>query len=188
MRLWTIQDKAAYEDLCVNNILRCNEKLADWLREDNFKRSYDWLVSEMKKRVGKPFVDVKYPIWAWYLLDGKNVKPDLRRTEFNNYVGEHYILEVEIPDNKVLLSDEETWHVVLNNGYLSRFDDLDAIEEDDKWFDGLPSNKQERVKHESWQNIFDKTLNPWKYVQSTFWELRMEQIVSTRKFVGKRKE
>lgn len=79
MRLWTIQDKTAYDDLCEKGILHCNAALADWLKEDNFKQSYDWLVSEMKKRVGEPPHGVAYPIWAWYLLFGKNTKPDLRR-------------------------------------------------------------------------------------------------------------
>jgi hypothetical protein len=188
MRLWTVQDKAAYENLCKDSVLRCNEKLADWLRDAEFKRSYDWLISEMKNHIGEPPVGVKYPICAWYLLDGKNVKPDLRRFESRNYLGEQYIIEAEIPDSEVLLSDEEMWHLVLNNGYFSSADDITAIEEADAWLDKLPPIEQEREKRESWQKIFDKTLNPWRFVQATFWELRTEQVISARKFIGKIKE
>jgi hypothetical protein len=188
MRLWTVQDKAAYEGLRENGVLRCNAKLADWLREEEFKRSYDWLALEMKKRIGAPPANVEYPIWAWYLLDGKNTKPDLRRVEFRNYTGKHYVVEAEVAESDVLLSDEEMWHFVLNNWYFNNSDDEDATDEADKRFDVLPSEEQDRVKRESWQKIFEKSLNPWRYVQATFWELRTEQVVSARKFFGKRRE
>lgn len=187
MRLWTVQDKMAYNDLCEKGVLHCDAALAEWLKEDNFKKSYDWLVIEMKERVGEPPNGVEYPIWAWYLLYGENVNPDLRRVEFRNYVGEHYVIEVEIPDNKVLLSDEEYWHLVLNGGYFSDAseDDEAAEEREEKWFISMPLVEQERVKRESWKKVFDKNCCPWRFVQATFWELSKEQVVSVRKFYGK---
>ncbi|MDR0886293.1 MAG: DUF3841 domain-containing protein [Clostridiales Family XIII bacterium] len=188
MRLWTVQDKAAYDDLCEKGVLHCDIKLAEWLKYDDFKRSYDWLASEMKERVGLPLKDVVYPIWAWYLLGGKNVKPDFRRVEFRNYLGEQYVIEVEIADDDVLLSDEEMWHFILNDDYFTNGlynDDPSEYEADEAWFESLPFLEQEQVKRESWKKVFDKTCNPWVFVQATFWELRKEQIVSIRKFVGK---
>jgi hypothetical protein len=189
MRLWTVQDKAAYDDLYEKGILRCDTALAEWLKDDDFKRSYDWLVTQMKERIGEPPSGVEYPIWAWYLLSGKNVKPDLRRMEFRNYEGEQYVIEAEIPDKDVLLSDEEMWHLVLNDGYFSDApdDDDDAIEAADKWFDSLPTDEQECVKRESWKRVFDKSFCPRDFVQATFWELRQDKIVSVRKFYGKYK-
>ena len=189
MRLWTIQVKAAYDDLCEKGVLHCDAALAGWLKDDLFRKSYDWLVGEMKGRVGEPPQGVEYPVWAWYLLLGKNVKPDLRRVEFRNYVGEHYVIEAEIPDEKILLSDEEYWHLVLNDSYFSDApeDDDEAEELADKWFAGLPAQEQEQVKRESWKKVFDKACCPWTFVQATFWELRKEQIVSVRKFYGKAK-
>jgi len=178
MRLWTVQDKAAYDDLCDKGVLHCKASLAEWLKEDDFKKSYDWLVSEMKERVGEPPRGVEYPIWAWYLLLGKNVKPDLRRVEFRNYVGEHYVIEAEIPDEDVLLSDEEMWHLVLNDGYFSDAPEEDEAaveyEEDKECFRSLSPTEQERVKRESWKKVFDKDCCPWCFVQATFWELRKE--------------
>jgi hypothetical protein len=94
MRLVTVQDKSAYDDLCATGLLRCNPELAEWLCEDNFLRSYDWLAKQMKLRICDPPDGVTYPIWAWHTLYGKPAKVDLRRTEFNNYRGENYILTV----------------------------------------------------------------------------------------------
>ena len=36
MRLVTIQDKAAYDELCATGVLRCKAELAEWLSEDSF--------------------------------------------------------------------------------------------------------------------------------------------------------
>jgi hypothetical protein len=190
MRLWTVQDKAAYDCLCKNSVLRCDAQLAELLREKAFKCSYDWLAAQMKTRVGEPPADVLYPIWAWYLLNGKNAKPDLRRCEFRGFSGENYIIEAEIPDGEVLISDEEMWHLVLNDGYFGKgaekSDGGKEYEEDEAWFDSLPPDEQEHVKRESWENIFNSSRCPWVFVQATFWELRQEQVVSVRRFIGRR--
>ena len=80
---------------------------------------YDWLVKQMKRRIGEPPNGVRYPIWAWHSLDNRPAKVDLRRSEFNNYSGEHYILTIDVPEEQVLLSDEENWHFILNSWFLS---------------------------------------------------------------------
>jgi len=193
MRLVTIQDKAAYDDLCAKGVLRCKPELAEWLHTSEFRAAYNWLAGQMKLHVGKPPKGVSYPIWAWYMLDGKPAKADLRRTEFNNYRGEHYILTIEVPDKQVLLSDEENWHYVLNNWFFSEaksevnYDRLKAR------FNALPSHEKQKAKKKSWEKIFDVTpfANDWYrrgyYVQATFWELRNEQVITAKKFIGKQK-
>jgi hypothetical protein len=193
MRLVTVQDKAAYDDLCATGVLRCKLELAEWLCEDEFRRSYDWLAEQMKRRVGDPPDGVTYPIWAWHTLDGKPAKVDLRRTEFNNYRGENCILTVEIPDEQVLLSDEENWHYVLNDWYLSEDNSEAEHEKTELWFDSLSPSERLEVKQNSWERIFnvDTFENEWRrsgcFVQATFWELRMEQVISARRFVGRQK-
>jgi hypothetical protein len=191
MRVWTIQDKAAYGDLCDKGVLRCDTRLSEYLTESSFEKAYGWLASEMKERVGQPPKGVEYPIWAWYLLSSKNVKPDLRRYEFRGYEGEHYIIEAEIPDEDVLLSDEVMWHHVLNDWYIAVNAEKDDItpeyEADDVRFDNLPPDEQECEKRRSWEKVFDKNCCPWDFVQATFWELRKEQIISVRKFIGRHK-
>jgi hypothetical protein len=191
VRLVTVQNKAAYDTLVNTGVLYCKPELSDWLTEDDFRRSYDWLVEQMKQRIGEPPDGVACPIWSWYSLDGKPAKVDLRKTEFNNYRGENYILTVEIPDELVLLSDEENWHYVLNNWYLSVANNEAEHDKTERWLESLALNVQQVVKRESWERIFDVVPfdNEWHrkgyFVQATFWELRKEQVISTRRFIGR---
>lgn len=192
MILWTIQPLSLYEKLLKQGILHCDpEQDGFWgLDSKEFRTAYNWLVEQMKFRVGSPPKDVQYPFWAWALIDGVSKMPDLRRTEFNNYVGESVVLELEIPDADVLLSDEENWHYVLNNWYLHDVNsEEDKWEETDAWFDSLPPDNKDAVRRKTWERIFDKddADNDWKFVQASFWELRAEQIKSVRKFIGRGK-
>jgi hypothetical protein len=192
MTLWTIQPKTLYDKLTEHGFLYCDpEKEGFWgLDSQEFKTAYDWLAGQMKTRVGLPPKGVQYPFWAWALIDGVSKKPDLRRREFNNYVGENVVIELDVPDADVLLSDEENWHYVLNNWYLHDVKDEDGKWEDtDAWFDSLPADKQDLLRKESWTRIFDKddTDNDWKFVQATFWELKAKQVKSVRRFTGRGK-
>jgi len=193
MKLWTIQPFTLYEKLMQTGTLQCDPENVDfWGFEfDNFRSAYDWIVEQMKIRIGQPPEGVQYPFWAWALVDGKNRKPDLRRTIFNNYIGEYVLIELEIPESDILLSDEENWYYVLNNWYLH---DVNCEEEDweesRKWFYSLPSDEQQSMKISSWEQIFDKDSpeNDWKYVQATFWELKAEQVKGIQRMaVRKRK-
>ena len=116
MILWTIQPLSLYDKLLERGVLHCDPKNEGFLGLDmkEFRAAYDWLAGQMKSRVGLPPEGVKYPFWAWALIDGMSKKPDLSRTEFNNYIGENVVLELEISDVDVLLSDEENWHYVLD--------------------------------------------------------------------------
>ncbi len=42
------------------------------------RRNYEWLISQMIKRIGPPPEGVVYPVWAWYKQNGKRKKTDLR--------------------------------------------------------------------------------------------------------------
>ena len=98
-------------------------------------------------------------------------------------------LEIEIADSEVLLSDEESWHNVLYDGYLGCSENETEYEAEDAWFDLLPEEQQVRVKRKSWERIFDidpPMDNGWHrmgmYIQATFWELRLEQVKKVRPF------
>ena len=43
-----------------------------------FVEIYEWLIQQMKKKIGIPPEGVQYPVWAWYIQKGKHKKPDLR--------------------------------------------------------------------------------------------------------------
>jgi hypothetical protein len=186
-----MQDKAAYDELCQKGVLRCKPELSEMITDPVTKPAYDWLVKQMKTRIGTPSEGVEYPIWAWYIHYGENKKLDLRKCDFRGYVGEYYIIEAEIDDCDILLSDEEMWHLVLNNGYFAinagLTEDTIEFDEDDAWFDSLPPEEQLPFKIKSWEKVFDKSCCPWEFVQATFWELRKEQDISVRYFKGRGK-
>ena len=187
MRLWTIQPIAFYVRLRTDGRICCDPSLACNLIQtpDAFQTAYNWMAEQLRKRVEMPPDDVRYPIWAWYALDGKHQKPDLRRTEFRFYHGNHVCLEVEIPDSEVLLSDEEAWHIVLNDAYISAGENIDA---EYAWFEALPEDQRRRVKRESWERIFD-IFNPGAsclFIQAVFWQLRLDQVRDVRVFKGSR--
>ena len=149
----------------------------------DYKPSYDWLVDEMKKRIGQPPNGIKYPVWAWYIHYSQHKKPDLRRAEYGRKGEQMVCMEIDIPDEQVVLSDEELWHFVLGNWYLSKATCKKDYDRDMKWFDKLSDDNKNKAITDSWQTIFDIEPfdNKWfikgRFVQATFWELKAEQII-----------
>jgi len=204
MKLWTIQDQKAYKQLKKTGVLHANEKYL-WC-EESLKFAYDWMASELAKKDIMP-EGVRYPIWAWYQWEGKKKKRDLRKSGLSPRGNKSVQLEIEIPDNKVLLSDFDVFHCVLNNLYLSS-----SKKDDDrfrKWYrsqginygdwkhDTSHNKKIQIVKKaivKSWSGVFylTKEDNNWLYgrnseksIQAVFWELREDQVVWAREFTAR---
>ena len=189
VRLWTIQPKEVYEELLKNGIFRCNKnKIKDL---DFWGPKYEWMAKKMKEKIGPPPEGVIFPIWFWYKRDGQNKKPDLRkRREFGPKGAEMCLLEVGIPDEKVLLSDFMNWHFVLNGSHTySTAKTEEAFDELDSWLQSLPAEAAQREIEKSWDSIFD--IEPFKnefceqgyWVQGTAWELKKEYVKTARLFV-----
>ena len=194
MRLWTIQPESLYNDLVAKKVIHCEPSKSELITEWGFDKPYKWLVEQMKTRIGQPPIGVEYPIWAWHTFDWKNKKPDLRNGVFRGYEGPQVCIELEIPDEKVLLSDESAWHIVLNNGFFGDATNDEEFDKEYEWFDNLPIEEQERIKVKSWEKVFNVTpfKSDWetrgRYVQATFWELRLSEVISVRHFnKGKKK-
>jgi len=62
MRLWTIQPLEFYNELIINGEIYCFKKYAD----SDFRESYDWIITEMEKKIGNRTNKTIYPIWSWY--------------------------------------------------------------------------------------------------------------------------
>ena len=128
----------------------CNPKKAMYIsdKEVSFKESYDWLVSEMEKRIGKRPAGVSYPIWAWHTRDWKYKKPDLRQAGYESQGTKCVCIEFEIPDNQVVLSDYDTWHFILNDWYFDNSKNEEEWESKHKYYDSLcPEKKLEKNKY-----------------------------------------
>lgn len=69
--------------------------------DPDMRHPYQWLSKQLASRVSPPPKGIRYPVWAWYSWEGKR-RPDLR-TYRDEAPG--IMLELDIPDNEVLLSD-----------------------------------------------------------------------------------
>jgi hypothetical protein len=191
VRLWTIQPIEVLTEIESKGFFICNDTLSENLQDENFVKAYNWLVTEMEKRIGVKPKDVTYPIWAWHTEEWKHKKPDLRCAGHAKRGTKMICMELEIPDNEVLLSDFDKWHAVLNDWFNDTSTNEAEWEEQHDWFDNLPKSEQEKVKLESWSRIFNTEpfQNDWtsngRYIQATFWKLEKTYIKKVQHFTAK---
>ena len=192
MKLWTIQPAEIYNQIINEGHYRFDDKISEntaWRNE--CPEAYDWLVSKMIKRIGPPPKGIISPVWAWYIHNFKRKKPDLRKSEYGSKGESMVCLEIDIPDNEVVLSDEEAWYFVMNNQYLSSATCEEAYNRDISQFEKLPEYKKHEAMIASWQNIFDIEsfdngfTATGRFVQATFWELKAEQIRKVKYFTAR---
>ena len=192
LKLWTVQPLLVYEKLKQGNIYRCDEQLCLWKDIDDFQRAHQWISQQMEKKISLAPEGVKYPIWAWHTINWKHNVPDLRKSLFRNFKDDYVCIELEIPDEKVLLSDYNAWKKVLNDQYI----DFSFTEEEHKKimaeYNSFSDEEKEVLKHKSWENIFFvlPVQNGWiqtgRYIQASFWEIRPEYIKGVR-YINRKK-
>lgn len=174
MILWTIQHREAYNGLLQNGVFRGSPMR---IAMESFRESYMWMMEQMKKRIGNPPDENSYPVWALYQWEGKRKRPDMRT--HGRYWGEKgtpiVLLTVDVPDNCVLLSDFDYWHVVLNDGEIIY-----------PYDDNAHYSKEEKQK--SWENIFDISCSfdgdehHSLSTQATMWEIKAEWVMKVEHF------
>ena len=177
MKLWTTMPKEVYVNTVLKNgVYICDSSKCDMLLYDTedkqFGRAYAWMEAYMAEKIGMAPVKGIHPVWAWYKLRGRHKKPDLRWTEFRWYKEPMVLLELEVPDDKAVLSDEEKWTCAQLNDSAW----CDTEEELDWYYDDPDAVPRERevFKKKSWYRIFD--IENSENVQATFWILPKENI------------
>lgn len=176
MRVWTIQPLSALEDIKISGSFRCDpEKSWNITKENNLKVYYQWLNQQMTKTIGPAPAGVTYPVWSWYRWEGENVKPDADSGAFLKRTEDKVLFELEMPTDRVFLSDFDLWQFVLADGYVpSEEDDEDTIDR----LDALSPEEYEKEKIKSWSNVIIDEETQVNFAQATFWEIRREDIVS----------
>jgi hypothetical protein len=201
MLVWTIQPVEVYEklkqeqvlytDISLSSCYNLDDEVAEEARQDGielpldrkstFKKGYDWLVKRMEEKIGRP-EQAKFPWWAWYKRNLSHMKPDLRESGYGERGRKCVCLELEIPDDSVVLSDFDLWWYCISDIWYNNAHNEKESDELDDWYDSLSREEQEKLKLESWDTVFDTHFDPrpWyergKWVQATFWELRLEQV------------
>lgn len=142
---YTYQHEAAWHQALEKGYLEASGEHALFLDPDfeDFKMSYDWMVEQYEKRTGIS-LNGNYPIWCW------DEFPDLGRDGHIDQGAKGIVLTVEIPDEAILASEFQYWHIVLGNGYI--FENYD-----DEYDDFEDSYFSTEVVRKSWERIFDRT-------------------------------
>ena len=173
MKLWTIQHKEAYLRMLRDGVLRADN--AHLFCEDDFLTAYNWMSQQMCLRVSKPPHGVQYPVWLYHTWEGKRKRPDMRQS-YAATGTPIVLLTVEIPDEKVLLSDFDLWNMVMNECYLSTSEE-----------DAFPHSPKETC--ESWNKIFDLSCSPYYpsslSIQATVWEVQKEWVRKAEFFTAR---
>ena len=113
MKVYTIQTVSFYEELINDGIAFCKRE-GYWCRENRFQ--YDWMAEQMRKRIGEPpLPEIKYPVWVWQQKKKKKrPTPIMSPCDIEEGESEAVMLELEVPDDAVLLSDLDLWIHPLN--------------------------------------------------------------------------
>jgi hypothetical protein len=205
MRLHTFQPLFVYERLLAGHAWTANPfaglapegVLA--LVEQDYQRAYQWLGAQMLARGIEPqSPQTQWPIWAWSQWNGLgHIDPDLDDPAARSFALEQTqaVLCLDIDPSRVLLSDYDAWHGVLNEWFIAPEADVDEFDSrckasDPEWRFGSSPRDPDllREMQESWQTVFDPALcskvleipPERSIVQATFWELRPEDVVAVR--------
>jgi hypothetical protein len=204
MVIWSILTQQAWDDLQRRGGLRVARRHVT----KDFLAPYLWMADQMERRltIARPS-KAAMPIWAWYQWEGVHRRrPDLRTAGYLTRAERGVRVELEVADDRVLLSDFDLWHYVLNYWYLP------ATEKDGRAFEktlaraglsfygcddqhSLANSRYRRQIEQSWERIFDVS---WmdrqqaiayppskKSIQATLWELFVDDVVEAREFTAR---
>lgn len=174
MTVWHICNLDVFEIFEKQRFLNCgtlNNKLfhdPDGGSCQTIKDCYDYMSYRLlKKCPEKPAHALDYPVWVWYkyACDSNKRMPPLK-SEDNPDINDQVRITLDIPDNLVLLSDYNLWHIPLNNGFICN------SKEDDEYltnnvYQNILENRYpmtlERFRELNWELLFqlDRFLCPY---------------------------
>lgn len=191
MRLYTIQSPELFDTLLTEGFVCCN-RVSDMAKD--WSEAYQWMADQLTERVGPAPSDTTLPLWAWYQYKSKKrPMPILDPHCLGTGVTRGVLMEIDVPDAEVLLSDFSLWHYVLNKWALCSKKDplqkeIDRIEKDAgeyKYYDDWPSDVKQEARYR-WLRIFDLNHRDPCYqsrakrnraIQAVFWSLKKEYLV-----------
>jgi hypothetical protein len=204
MKLYTFQPLFVYQ--CLEDLGYYHPYFLyehdNFLKEDiergiwSFAKSYNWLKEQMIAKNIEYSISNDYMIWSWYHWNGANQpRPDKRFATVFDYNKEPYVLmELDIDEKRVLLSDYHAWHDVLNYSLLDVEDNVDKFEE--KFIKDKRHISKEAYDQlsTSWHQIFDfekcrQLLEIESYqqpIQATFFELFYTDVKKVHFFENKK--
>lgn len=192
MRLWSIQPEEVAAAIARGDTYTCDPELSPHVGDKDYREmfvgAYQWISGRLAKVTPRP-EGVVYPAWAWHTWDGHRSAPDLSHEMFEGEREGHVILELEVPDAEVLLTDYIMYIFVLNRqaAFLDEeYEEWEARGEDDDYFD-IRFFMGERCRYfleDSWnKHVVVKNVEPINSdtIQACFWQIKPEYVVRTRR-------
>lgn len=100
MRLWTIQPVEVWTKLVSDKVFHCDPEksvlISDADATLSFKEPYDWIVRQMRQRIGEEPEGVKYPIWAWHTRNWEHNNLTLDAVDTMNRGLNVYVLNLRL--------------------------------------------------------------------------------------------
>ena len=173
-----------------------------------FLGPYTWMADQMERRLRVPRPSKNaMPIWAWHQWEGAaRRKPDLRAGGHLPKGVRGVRVECRVEDDRVLLSDFDLWHYVLNYWYLPETEERGEAFEKKLARAGLSfygcdhrhplgHAQYRRDIERSWERSFDVTWADRKHaiasptkkksIQATLWELSLDDVVRVKEFTAR---
>lgn len=196
MKAWTVQTNEAFAILNRDGVLYCDcPRCARYMDDGNdgvFNRAYDWMMSQMERRipVSRP-QQAAYPLWVWVQVGSYKKEYHPSGNDYTH--GKDVLLELDIPEDQILLSDFDLWHCVLNEGstgtdrLMEKALDRFYCQNKEATLQEYPQELREYVI-QSWERIFQldrrdrnaSRMRRNRTIQGTLWQIRSEWVRSYR--------
>lgn len=181
VRVWSVQTRDVLDSLAAGRVWRPDVRhvCAAW------RPAYRWMAHQLAARVGAPADGAQAPVWVWCQWRGANRRrPDLRSRGHLPSGTAGVRLELDIEPERLLCSDFELWHYVLNGWHLP------ASRAEERAFDARPDPRRREA---SWQRVFDLDWRHPRYadaraaksIQAVAWELRPDDLHGATLFVAR---
>lgn len=174
-----------------------------FLKEDmsypwGFTKAYQWRRQAMLDKGVHYMANCQHLIWGWYHWNGtKQKKPDRRyRSVYDYFEGESYVLlELEIDPKRIILSDYDLWHWVLNYWYAGKSREAERFAKIYDYYKQKPLPEPgHQLIEKTWHTIFDldksrhilNTPKKKQQIEATFFELFYTDIREVHFFNNKK--
>jgi hypothetical protein len=181
MRAWTIQTMDVLAQLQSGRTWRAHEAHV----QSSWRPAYRWMCRQMRRQLAERAARGQMPVWLWCQWRGADrARPDLRATGHLPPGTRAVRLELELERARVLQSDFELWHYVLNGWYLP------ASLQDERDFEAAPVAR--RIEP-SWRRVFDLQWHDRRYtapraqrsIQGVTWDIRPDDLRAATSFVAR---
>jgi hypothetical protein len=108
LKLYTVQHESVLTQILAgkNYYGTTNHIYSGWLS------AYDWMKTQMEKRLGIKFPDDCYPIWFCNSIEACEIELDCEG------ISPYFLMEFEIDSSLLVSSDFQKWNSVLMNCYV----------------------------------------------------------------------